>query len=198
MGQGGLGGEAAGAVQHLVGDAALLQDAGVLGDVVHLFLGAEELEGAALAVVVGEGGVGAEGFQAVTGVFGEADHAALVHVVGGFGAVAQHQGHPVPHKRVEQRADDQGAVGHHHPSDGLERDAGTGPGGGVAGRNLAGVGEAGFHAGGGLAVEHGDLVAGPVQVPGGGGADDAGAEDDDFHALSAFGRWSPSDKVTGR
>src|SRR5262249_42602251 len=44
------------------------------------------------------------------------------------------------------------------------------------------VGEAGFQRGVRLAVDDDDLVAFVQQVPGGGDADDAGAENDDLHA----------------
>src|SRR5690606_1923026 len=55
---------------------------------------------------------------------------------------------------------------------------------GVAGRDLAGVAETGFHRRPAGAVDHDHLVAGLAQVPGAGHADHAGAEDQDAHACA--------------
>ncbi len=51
----------------------------------------------------------------------------------------------------------------------------------MADRDVAGIGEAGLARRLGLAVDHGDLVAVLEQLPGGGDADHAGAQDDDVH-----------------
>jgi hypothetical protein len=51
----------------------------------------------------------------------------------------------------------------------------------MADGDLAAVGEAGFGRRRCLAVDHGDFVAQLLQVIGGGDAEQAGAENDDFH-----------------
>ena len=63
----------------------------------------------------------------------------------------------------------------------LQRRARVGPGLGVADRDLAAVGEAGFGGRRGLAVDDGDVVALLAQEVGRGDAEQAGAENDDFH-----------------
>jgi len=55
-------------------------------------------------------------------------------------------------------------------------------------RHLAAVGEARFERRRRLAVQHRHLVAGPPQEVGAGYADDAGAEDEDFHRTVALPR----------
>jgi len=60
--------------------------------------------------------------------------------------------------------DDEGAVPHHQSSERFERDAWTGPGRRIAGRNLAGIGEARYQPGAGLAVEHRHFMSGAGQV----------------------------------
>ena len=75
---------------------------------------------------------------------------------------------------------------HQQPFDRLDRNAGAGPGRGIAGRDLAGIGEAGLQRRAGLAVEHRHLVAGAGQVPGAGHADHAAAQDQDPHRRLRF------------
>ena len=70
-----------------------------------------------------------------------------------------------------------------HPLQRLDRGMLVGPGLAVADRDLRRIGVAGLQRGVGLAIHDGDVVAQLQQVPGCAGADDAGAEDDDFHAL---------------
>ena len=65
----------------------------------------------------------------------------------------------------------------------LARHAGRGPRRDVAGRDDAGVGEAGFRGDAAAALEDGDLVAVGGQFVGGGDADDAGADDGDAHRV---------------
>src|SRR3546814_11905333 len=58
----------------------------------------------------------------------------------------------------------------------------AGPGRRIAGRDLAGIGESGFHARRRLAVEHHHLVAGLREVIGGRHADHPATEYDHLHA----------------
>ncbi len=100
----------AGPVQQLVRNAAAGQDAHVVGGVIQLRLGAEQLDQPGLAVVVGEPGLVAQVVEAVAAVFGEAQHPALVAVVGLLGAVGEQLTHPADHRQVEPAPDHQRAV----------------------------------------------------------------------------------------
>ena len=180
-GQRGLVLQIAAAAQQFKGHAVLLKDFNVLGRAVQLFLGAEQLQRALHALVVGDAGVSAQGDQAIAAVLGQPHHSRLVDAVARLGAVAQHLGAPTPHRPIQHRLDDQRAVLHQQPVDGLERHARARPRRRVAGRYLAGIGVAGFQRGRGLALQHGDLVAVAGQVIGRRGADHAAAEDHDLH-----------------
>ena len=74
-----------------------------------------------------------------------------------------------------------GAVRHQHPFDRLQWHSGSGPGRRIARRHLPGIGKTGLHPGCRLAVQHGHLVAGQMQVICRGGPDDTCAENDDLH-----------------
>nr|GEU28214.1 hypothetical protein [Tanacetum cinerariifolium] len=169
------------AVQQFIRNAGVPQNGDILGRIIELFLGTEELGRALLAAFVGDAGGGAQDLEAVAAVLGQAHHAFLVDGVALGCAVLQHLPHPL---QLEQRAvgrDGQRRVALHHPLDGFQGDAGRGPGRRVAGRNLARVGKAGLERGTGLAVEHGYVVAGLRQVIGAGDTDDTTTEDDDAH-----------------
>ena len=140
------------------------------------------------ALVVADAGFGAQlhaGNRGCTRPAAPCAH--LLTRVARFGAVAQHRRLQRQHRGVEQRLDDQRAVLHQQPLDRLHRHARPGPGRGIAGRDLAGVGVAGFERRRGLAVDHRHLVAGLGQVVGAGRADHAAAEDENFDGCS-FGR----------
>ena len=136
------------------------------------------------ALVVGDAGLGAQGLQTVAAVFGDGHHAALVQRVSARIAIGQHRHAPAPHRGVEQGADDQRAVAHQHPLDGLERHARPGPGRRVAGRDFAGVGETGLERGAALALDEFDRMASARQVVGCTDTDHTTAEHQDFHAQS--------------
>ena len=82
---------------------------------------------------------------------------------------------------IGAQAEQQRRVFAGQPLQHLQRRAGVGPGFGMADRDLAAVGEAGFGGRAGLAVDDGDVVPLLAQVIGRGDAEQAGAEDDDFH-----------------
>ena len=177
------------AVEQLVGHAGGFQHGDVLGRVVDLGLGAEQLGGAQLAAFIGDAGFGAQLVEAVTAVLGQAHHALLVHRVAGSGAVAQHLRHPQVLVDIGGGLDRQRRVLLQQPLDGLQRHARGSPGRGVAGRNLAGVGEAGFQGRAVLAVDHHHLEAGTGQIVGTGGTDHTAAEHQNTHLrLLAAGR----------
>ena len=155
---------------------------------VELLLLAEELQRALAALVILDSDLGAQRPQAVAAVFGDRNHPALVDGVALCRAVAQHLQPPDPHHRIELGPDHQRAMPHQQPFDGFHRHARPRPGRGIAGRNLAGIGERGFLRGLGLAVDDRDLVAGARQIIGRGDADHATAENNDFHDPSRIRR----------
>ena len=176
-----LGGDAAGRVEHLERHPEAFQHLDVARRPVDLLVGAEQLQRALAALVISDAGRLAQRPQAVAAVLGDRHHARLVDRIAGRGAVAQHREHPGPHGRVEHRADHQRPVAHRQPLDRLQRHAGPRPWRGIAGRNLAGIGETRLLRRAGLPVDHRHLVAGLGQVPGAGRADDAAAEHQHLH-----------------
>ena len=176
-----FGADAAVLVQHLERDAAFAQDLGVLVDAVQLFLRAEQLQRALGAVVVLKAQLLVQRRLHHLAVFGQTHHPRLVQRIAGRGAVAQQGQQPAHGRHVQMRMQNQRGVTHEQPLDRLGRDAGRGPGRGVAGRDLARIGEAGLQRRAALAVDDDDLVPLTGQVVGGGHADDAGAEDCDLH-----------------
>ncbi|MNC43717.1 hypothetical protein D3C75_925920 [compost metagenome] len=135
------------------------------------------------AVVVFQAQLHVQGGLNLLAVFGQAHHPRLVQRIAGRGAVAQQGQQPAHGGDVRMRVQDQRGVAHEQPLDRLGRDARRGPGRGIAGRNLAGVGEAGLQRRAALAVDHRDLVAGLGQIVGRRHANDAGAQDCDLHGL---------------
>jgi hypothetical protein len=172
------GRNAAGAVQDLIGHAILLEHGNVAAGVIELLLLAEQLQRAAALLVIVNADVGTKGAQAIAAIFGDRDHPALVDRIARIGAVAQHLGHEDPHRGIQLGADHQRAMGHQKPFDRLHRHAGAGPGRGVAGRDLPGIGKGGFKRDIGLAVDDGDRMAGFGEIIGGRHADDAAAENE--------------------
>ena len=88
---------------------------------------------------------------------------------------------PRPLRRIHAQAEEERRVVAPDPLQDLRRRIGIGPGFGVADGNLPAVGERSLHPRGIAAVHDHDLVALLGEIPGGGGADDAGAQDEDFH-----------------
>jgi hypothetical protein len=96
-------------------------------------------------------------------------------------ALAQEGEAPGPLVRIGAQAKQHRRVFAPQPFEHLRRRSGVGPGLGVAGRDLAAVGEAGFHRGRVLAVDDRDLMPGAGQIPSARHADYAGAQDCNFH-----------------
>jgi hypothetical protein len=107
----------------------------------------------------------------------------LLHVAleGRVGALRQEGQAPAPLVGVQPRAEQQRRVVAQQPLGHLEGRAGIGPGLAEADRDLRAVGEAGLQRRVGLAVDDDDFMPLVEQIPGGGDADDAGAENDDLH-----------------
>ena len=187
-GEPGLRGNAAGRIEHFVGHAILFEHRDIVAGAVELLLLAKQLQRALAALVIFDAGLGAQRAQAVAAVFGDRNHPALVDGVALCRAVAQQLQHPPPHHGIELGPDHQRPVPHQQPFDGFHRHAGAGPGRGIAGRHLAGIGERSFLRGLGLAVDDRHLMAGARQIIGRGDADDATAENNDFHDPSRIRR----------
>ena len=127
-GKAGFDGGAAVAVENLERHAARRQHVHILADGVELFLGAEHLQRALHALVIFDAGLFAKRHQAITAIFGNAHHAALVDGITRRGAVAQHLAHPAPGGRVGGWANDQRCMFHEQPFHRLHRNAGGSPG----------------------------------------------------------------------
>ena len=183
-----LRGNAAGRIEHLVRYAILLEHRDVACGAVELLLLAKQLQRAAAALVILDAGLGPQRPQAVAAVFGDRNHPALVDGVALCRAVAQQLQPPDPHDGIELRPDHQRAVAHQQPFDGFHRHARPRPGRGIAGRHFAGIGKTGFARGLALTVDDRDLMACARQIIGRGDADDATAENDDFHDPSRIRR----------
>ena len=181
-GKAGFGSDAALRVEDLERHAVLLQYIDIAVDVVELLLGAEELQRPLLPPVIGDAGCGTQLDHLVARIFGDAHHARFVERVGTLGAVAEQPQPPDPHARIEHRADDQRAIGHQQPFDGLDRNAGACPRGGIAVGELAGIAETGLEAGAGLAVDDRHLMAGLGEIIRRRRTDNARAQDEHFHA----------------
>ena len=188
-GKPGFGVDAAIGIQHLERDTIGLEDGDILGGAVDLFLGAEKLQRALGAFVIGNAGFGPQIDQAIAAVFGKADHAAFVDGIAARIAVAQHAGDPFDLGQRRARTDDQRRMFHEQPFHRLDRNAGGRPRRGIAWRHLACVGKAGFQRRGGLAVDHRHLMPGFGQIPRRSDANDARPKNNDFHADDPFGAW---------
>ena len=72
---------------------------------------------------------------------------------------------------------------HEQPLHRLHGNAGRGPGRAIAEGHFTGIGEAGFQRRALLAIDDGNLVSGLGKLVSGRYADNAGAENDDFHNI---------------
>ena len=186
--------DAALAIQQLEPDAILAQHRDILADGIELRLLSEQLQRALTAMIVGNAGLGAQLPQTVAAVFGDRHHSRFVDGVAIRRAVAQRLQHPSPHQRIELRMHHQRTMFVEHPLNGLERHAGPGPGRGIAGRNLAGIGKTGFERN----ARPDDRRSTPRQpalarLIRGGHADHPGAHDQDFHQSRPVLRWRARD-----
>ncbi len=170
-------------IEQLVWHAAALQYGDVAGCGIQLFLCTQQLQGAELAVFIVHAAIRAQLDQAVAAVFCQAHHALFVDGVAALGAVAEHLHHPAILLWIGGWPNGQGSMLGHQPLDRLERNAGSRPGGGVTGRNHAGIAEAGLQARARLTIHHGYFMACFSQVPGAGYAKYSTAKDQHFHCF---------------
>ena len=129
-------------------------------------------------------GLGAQVAQQVAAVLGQRHHPTLVDLVALGSAIHQHPQAPADQVRVGPRPDEQRAVAHEQPLQRLERNAWRCPGRGIAGRNLTGIGKAGFERWPLLPVEDDNLMPGLGEVVRAGDPDHAAAQHDHTHDLS--------------
>ena len=101
---------APGLVEDGVGHAKPVEYRRIVADVIRLSLVAEQLQQAALPIVVADAGDGAQVAQPVAAVFSQAHHAVLVARVGLGVALAQETGHPRDERRVGDRPEHQRPV----------------------------------------------------------------------------------------
>ena len=148
-----------------------------------------EMQDALRALVVLDAGVAAQLLQRAAAVGAQADDLPDVVARALGRAVAQEGQPPEPLAHIGTQAEQQRCVLLAQPLQHLERCARVGPGLGVADRDLAAVGETGFRAGRGLAVDDGHFVTLLLEVVGRGHAEQAGAEDDHAHFESLLRFW---------
>ncbi len=176
--------------QHAAIDAVMAHQLGGLEAVVGIGGRREEVQDAALQAVVLDAGLRHQALECLVAVAPERDQLADVALERGVVALAEEGQRPAPLVRIETGAEQQGRIVAQEPLSDLQRRAGARPGLAEADRDLGAIGETRLERRFWLAVDDGDLVALLEQIPGGGDADDAGAEDDRFHAefsCRAFG-----------
>ncbi len=100
-----------------------------------------------------------------------------------FIAVGQHLGNPLQLVNAAIRLDGKGRMALEHPLDGLGRNAGRGPGGGITRGNLAGIAEAGFQCHAVLTLQHRHFHTGLGQIPCSGYTHHATTQYDYLHFL---------------
>jgi len=169
------------AAEQLKRHAAVAQHRDVFVRGIELGLGAKQLQGAALALLITQTRVGPQLPQHIAAVVGQAHHAFFVDGVVGPIALGQHAHQPAQLEQAAVRAQAQRRMFLKQPLERLQRNAGGCPRRGIARRDLPGVGKTGLHGGAALAVDHGDLGPGSGQKISGGGANDTRTQDKDFH-----------------
>ena len=172
---------AAARAHHLQVAAVLAHHARGLDRVAELALARIEMQDAAREMVILYAGFGAQLLQARAAV--QAERHQLPDVVrrARGRALAQEREAPEPLREIGARPEKQRRLLAAEPLQDLARHARIGPRLRVRHRDLPAIGERGLQAGGIVPLEQRDLVAGLAEVPGGGNADDAGAENQDVH-----------------
>ena len=170
-------------IDNAMRDIEGLQDLGGAQSRREFVLGLENLQHAAAAVIVGDPGLLAQLHQAGLAVMRDALHPRLVDGETFAGAVGDEGGQPLPLPKVEAWTQHQRCMLREQPAHDLERHARRGPRAGEPGTDPAGIAEAGFQRRSRSPVDHRHFMAGFGQIVGAGGADHAGAENDDFHGV---------------
>ena len=150
------------------------------------------MQDALRALVVFDIAFAAQSLQRVAAVGAQA-HDLLNIVARACGRAFAHERQaPQPLAHVGADAEQQRRVFLAQPLQHLQGGPRVGPGLGMADRDLAAVGEAGFRGRRSLAIDDGDVVPLLAQEVGRGDAEQAGAENDDFHER-APGRMATND-----
>ncbi len=118
----------AGAIEQFIGHAGRLQHGDVLGGVIQLGLGAEQLGRAALPAFVIDTGFCTQFVEAIATVFGQPNHAFLVHRIARRRAIAQHLRHPQVLLGIAGELDGERRMALHQPLHGFQGYTGRGPG----------------------------------------------------------------------
>ena len=139
------------------------------------------LEDAARRLLVGDARLGAQRLEHAPAVQRHGEDLRGVLARAPRGAFVEEAQAPRPLRRVRPEAKEERRILPQEPARDLERRARIGPRLGVGHGDLAAVGEGGLEARAVAALDDLHLVARLRQVPGAGGPDHAGAEDDDFH-----------------
>ena len=148
-------------------------------------LGPEQLE-IALAPVVIDAELIAQGTLAVAAEPGDPLHPRAIAAIALGRALTQPAREPAPLRRRKRGPDDDGRGGLEQLAGQLARHPRCGPGGHIAGRHDAGIAGAGGLGRAAQRVMDVDLMAALAQIPGGGDADDAGADHRDSAAAHIF------------
>ena len=148
---------------------------------IELLLVRVEMQDALRALVVVDAGVAPQRLQRVAAVGAQAHDLLDVVACARRRAFTQELQAPQPLPHVGTDAEQQRCVFLAEPFQHLQRRARVGPGLGMADRDLAAVGEAGFCCGRSLPVDHADVVALLTKEVRRGDAQQAGAENNNFH-----------------
>ncbi len=185
-----LDADAAIAVEDFIGNAIGGKRLDVLARGVELGLCPEQLQRALHALVVGNAGFCAQCGKRNAAIVGEPQHAALADRIALRRAIRKHLDHPANPGGIDFRAQDQRRVLHEQPLHCLHWDAGCRPGRAIAERDFAGIGKARFQRRSWLTVNDRHVMSAPGKLIGRGDADDAGAENNNFHDFPIG--WEPT------
>ena len=119
-------------------------------------------------------------------VFRNTHHALFIQVISRFVAIGQHLPQPAQLKQAAVGLENQRRMRPEKPFERFLRNARRRPRRGVAIRELAGIGKAGFHCRRFGAVDNRHLMAGFGQIPRGGHTRHACAQYDDVHVSSSL------------
>ena len=185
LAQGGFDLEQLGSGYHLARHAVFAHQRGGVASGVERFLFGVVVRNAALQPVVVNAGAAHHVFQGGVAVGAQGDELLHIALEGGVVALRQKLQAPAPllpaFTKWQARPEQQRRVVAEHPFQRLERRVAVGPGFAVTDGNLRGIVKAGFQRGIKLPVHHRDFVPALQQMPGGADADNARAQNYNFH-----------------
>ena len=184
--EGGLDFEQLIAAHQLAGHAIFAHQRGCIACRVEGFLVGKKVRNAAFKPLVINAGAAHHVFQRIVAVGTQGDN--LLHIALERRVIALRQKFHAPQPLVpaishgHARAKQQWRIVTKHPFERFERCVPIRPRLAIAHRDLRRIGKAGFHGGIQLALHHDHLMPALQQVPSRAHADDACAQNDDFHA----------------